>query len=152
MIDEFRGDYRFLSNFYLLEAQLICSYKGSTLSFPTTEHFYAAMKSTHLADRIRISNLPTPADAKREGYTLSLREDWDDIKLEVMLYALRWKFSKSNPTLRDKLVTTGNQELREGNTWNDFFWGVDKFTGFGENHLGKLLMKVRAEIRGENYE
>lgn len=32
----------------------------------------------------------------------------------------------------------------EGNTWGDKFWGV--CDGEGENHLGKLLMEVRAEL------
>ena len=37
-------------------------------------------------------------------------------------------------------------ELIEGNVWNDTFWGV--CNGKGHNHLGKILMKVRDEIRG----
>ena len=37
--------------------------------------------------------------------------------------------------------------LEEGNWWGDIFWGVDKKTGAGENNLGKILMKVREELR-----
>jgi hypothetical protein len=37
--------------------------------------------------------------------------------------------------------------LVEGNRWGDQFWGVDLRTGLGENHLGKILMKVRDELR-----
>jgi predicted NAD-dependent protein-ADP-ribosyltransferase YbiA (DUF1768 family) len=32
-------------------------------------------------------------------------------------------------------------ELIEGNWWGDTYWGV--CNGVGENHLGKLLMKIR---------
>lgn len=35
--------------------------------------------------------------------------------------------------------------LVEGNSFGDTFWGVDARTGKGENHLGKILMKVREE-------
>jgi hypothetical protein len=32
----------------------------------------------------------------------------------------------------------------KGNTWNDTVWGICR--GVGQNHLGRILMKVRAEI------
>lgn len=44
------------------------------------------------------------------------------------------------------LIATGDAILREGNHWGDRFWGVDARTGEGENHLGRLLMELRAEI------
>ena len=50
-----------------------------------------------------------------------------------------------NPELGNKLLETGNQELVEGNTWGDIFWGV--CNGKGQNWLGKILMMVRDEIR-----
>jgi len=34
--------------------------------------------------------------------------------------------------------------LVEGNSWNDVWWGVCE--GEGENHLGRILMDIRAEI------
>lgn len=43
------------------------------------------------------------------------------------------------------LLRTGEQDLIEGNDWGDTFWGVDQ--GIGDNHLGKILMQVRTEIR-----
>ena len=53
------------------------------------------------------------------------------------------KFSR-NPELRVKLLNTGDIELIEGNYWGDTFWGV--CNGKGENHLGKILMRVRKEL------
>lgn len=38
----------------------------------------------------------------------------------------------------------GDAELIEGNTWGDRIWGV--CDGVGENRLGKILMRVRAEM------
>ena len=58
--------------------------------------------------------------------------------------ALRAKFNI--PEFKEKLLATGEMHLEEGNNWNDTFWGVDLKTGKGENHLGKLLMKIRKEL------
>ncbi len=49
--------------------------------------------------------------------------------------------------LREKLLATGDRKLVEGNTWGDTFWGVCR--GNGKNHLGKILMKIRAELQAE---
>ena len=64
-----------------------------------------------------------------------------------MLWLLRRKFE--NPELRAKLLATGNTELIEGNTWGDTFWGAELRTGRGQNMLGKLIMKVRAELQAQ---
>lgn len=33
----------------------------------------------------------------------------------------------------------------KGNYWKDTYWGV--CNGVGENHLGKLLMKIREKLK-----
>jgi predicted NAD-dependent protein-ADP-ribosyltransferase YbiA (DUF1768 family) len=66
------------------------------------------------------------------------------MKLTVMETCVRYKFSQ-NTDLRAELIATGDAYLEEGNSWNDRYWGV--CDGQGENHLGKILMKVRAELR-----
>ena len=68
-------------------------------------------------------------------------EAWSDIKENVMLRGLRAKFEQ-NQSLKEKLLATGNQELRE-HTARDKYWGDGgkKFTG--QNRLGVLLMKLR---------
>ena len=62
-----------------------------------------------------------------------------DVKVKLMFVLVTEKF-KQNPELKQKLLETGNQELIEGNTWNDTFWGV--CNGQGQNWLGKILMLV----------
>ncbi len=62
-----------------------------------------------------------------------------------MLDLLRIKFTI--PTLRERLLATGDQTLIEGNTWGDTYWGVCR--GVGLNNLGTLLMQVREECRAE---
>jgi len=65
------------------------------------------------------------------------------VKVKLMFELVLEKF-KQNPELKQKLLETGNQELIEGNTWNDTFWGV--CNGQGQNWLGKILMLVRSEL------
>lgn len=61
---------------------------------------------------------------------------------------VRAKFSQ-NPDLARRLVDTCPRELAEGNHWGDTYWGT--VNGQGENHLGKILMKVREELRAGIY-
>jgi len=136
MIDLFRGQYRFLSNFY----PCTITYEG--IEYSTTEHAYQAAKTLDIERRKYISQLETPGQTKRAGRNLKLRSDWEEVKLQVMYDICKLKFSK--PNFAEKLKSTGNQELVEGNTWNDTFWGRCK--GRGQNNLGKILMRIRSEI------
>ena len=111
----------------------------------TSEHAYQAMKMANAADAEFIRHVITPRLAKRYGNTYQKRPDWDSVKITIMHEILRAKFTVF--FFREKLLDTGTQELIEGNTWNDTFWGV--CNGLGENNLGKLLMLVREEISVE---
>jgi ribA/ribD-fused uncharacterized protein len=111
---------------------------------PTVEHSFAASKTLDAFERLEIAGQTTPGRAKRRGRKVELRPDWEDVKLTVMLILIRDKFTR-HPELTEKLLDTGDQELVEGNWWNDTFWGVCK--GVGENHLGRILMQVRSELR-----
>ena len=117
--------------------------------WPTTEHYFQAQKfvGTPYFDKIR--RLPTPRDAfqlSRDPVVARWRRgDWESVKDDIMLRALRAKFSAScSVQLRDKLRGTGDKELVE-HTSNDSYWG-DGGDGTGKNKLGKLLMRVRSEL------
>jgi ribA/ribD-fused uncharacterized protein len=135
-IDKFTGDYRFLSNFFLSP---ICM---NGLVYPTVEHAYQAMKTFDQEERVRIAGQPTPGKAKSAGRKVTLRSDWENVKIDIMENLLRLKFKW--PHLRDKLLATGDTELIEGNSWGDRFWGV--FLGRGRNELGLALMRIRKEL------
>jgi ribA/ribD-fused uncharacterized protein len=137
-IDSFQGEYRYLSNFWAVEVV----FEGMT--YPTAEHAYQAAKSLDPAERQRIAGSPTPAEAKRAGRALKPRDDWETAKFQVMEVVVLDKFTR-HADLRRQLLATGDAELIEGNTWGDRVWGV--YQGEGENRLGKILMKVRAELR-----
>lgn len=137
MIKQFQGPYRFLSNFYQCEVVL------DNITYPSVEHAYQASKTLDRVERSRILMCSTPGDAKRRGRKVKIRENWDQIRLEVMEGLLRQKFSQEPFTTL--LIKTEDRELVEGNYWGDTFWG--RCDGEGENHLGKLIMKIRDEIR-----
>ena len=142
-IDRFDGYYRFLSNFSASVITLHDDVLSRQVIVPTVEHGYQADKTLLVKERTDILAAPTPGTAKKLGREATLRSGWDAMKLERMLFWLRHKFAIS--ALRLKLLDTGDSQLVEGNTWGDQFWGV--CGGVGENHLGKLLMQVRDEIR-----
>ena len=136
-IREFKGRYRFLSNFWYASVR----YEG--VCYSSVEHAYQAAKTTDSAEREHVRDAPTAAAAKRAGRYVRLRRDWGAIRLDVMRALLLSKFS-DNADLARKLLDTGDAELVEGNDWGDVFWG--KCRGMGENHLGRLLMEVRSVL------
>jgi len=134
-ITSFSEENRFLSNFYP------CVVEMEGIEYPSVEHAYQAAKTLNVAEREEIVLL-TAGQAKRRGYRVTLRADWESIKLGIMEDLVRQKFNKE--ILREKLLATGDAELIEGNDWGDKFWGV--CNGEGENWLGRILMKIRSEI------
>ena len=138
-ISSFSGEYRWLSNFWLVQISPL----GDGIVYQSVEHAYQAAKTDNLSDRVIISNLSTPGQAKRFGRTLTIRKDWEMVKEDVMLTSLRCKFSFGSG-LASQLLQTKDSILEEGNSWGDVFWGV--CNGVGENRLGKLLMQVRTEL------
>ena len=96
VIDSFRGEYRWLSNFWV----------GNPIQFlgkeyATAEHAYQASKAIHEADHEKVRLAKTPGQAKRLGRKVPVREDWDTVKYNFMSHILLEKFS--DPELRKKL-------------------------------------------------
>lgn len=137
----FDGIYRFLSNFWF------CPIEFGGLIYKSSEHAYQAAKTIDLQERLKIQNCDTAARAKKLGKKLKVRENWDQIKLGIMEELVRQKFT-NNEDLKFKLLNTGELYLEETNGWSDFYWGVCK--GVGENYLGKILMKIRDELKRDN--
>ena len=137
MIREFQGEKRFLSNFPDAEVM------WGGIKFPSVENAYQAAKCRDKEDMKKFLNI-SAGEAKRLGRTIPIRPDWEEKKLQVMEMLVSQKFHNI-PEYREKLIATGDEELVEGNTWGDTFWGV--CNGIGENHLGKILMKIRKELQ-----
>lgn len=143
-INEFSGKYAFLSNFWS------CKIMFEGIEFPTVEHAFQAAKTTNPNEREMVRLAATPVKAKRIGRKVTLRHDWEKVKIEIMRGLLVQKFSQDE-MLREMLLSTGDWELIEGNTWGDKFWGAVLENGkwVGRNELGKLLMSVRSQIRAK---
>ena len=139
MINEFRGKYYFLSNFF----EIPVTWDGVT--YQNNEAAFQSAKVLDKSVREKFSTLD-PSSAKRKGRNVQLRHDWEQVKYDIMYEICRAKFSQ-NEELKTKLLETEDQHLEEGNTWGDMIWGT--VNGKGQNHLGKILMRVREELKNE---
>ncbi|MGH6735246.1 MAG: adenylate/guanylate cyclase domain-containing protein [Methyloceanibacter sp.] len=114
--------------------------------WPTSEHYYQAQKFDEPDRQERIRQLPNAAAAKRYAskYKGHIRPDWDAMKDAIMERALRAKFTQ-HETLRDLLVGSGEEKIEEDSP-KDRYWGTGP-DGAGQNKLGQMLMRLRAELR-----
>lgn len=140
----FFEEFRFLSNFWVAEVE----FEGDM--YPSTEAAYQAAKCVDKGLRKKFqkkidgSFMKQGRYVKRLGRQIEMRRDWDKIKYNVMLDVIRDKFTR-HEDLKEMLLLTEDLYLEETNHWGDTYWGVCQ--GKGENNLGKILMKVRKEIR-----
>jgi len=146
VINSFSGANAFLSNFWQEPVGL------DGLVYPSVEHAFQASKTKvyHVRRDFTDPKMACTA-AKRKGRLLSLRDDWEAVKVDVMLACLRAKFRPGYDLAR-RLLETGGAFLIEGNTWHDNEWGTchcgqrDECSAPGRNRLGYLLMAVRCEL------
>lgn len=134
MIKEFKDEFAFLSNF--IAAKVIFN----NITFATVENAYQAAKCKFPEDMSEFINI-TSGQAKRKGKRVVIRDDWENVKLTIMEDLVRQKFNQE--PFKTLLINTNDLVIQEGNSWNDTFWGIDLKTGIGQNHLGKILMKIR---------
>lgn len=137
MISDFRGKYAFLSNFS----------HHPLNGIPTVEHAFQAAKTHSDAQRAWVLSAKTPGEAKERGRVITLREDWEEVKLAIM-HNLVWAKFYEHKEIRKQLLETGTQPLVEGNTWGDRYWGAERVEGkwAGQNWLGRILMLVRSRF------
>jgi predicted NAD-dependent protein-ADP-ribosyltransferase YbiA (DUF1768 family) len=137
-IPSFRNELAFLSNMY----DSVIKSEQYQCTFLNAESAYQAMKNPEYIHNFR--NIDG-YEAKRLGKQVELRSDWNEVKLSIMEKILRAKFQ--GELLQKLLAVKG--EIVERNNWEDSYWGV--CTGKGENHLGKLLMKIRDEAEEDTH-
>lgn len=134
-IEEFVGEFRWLSNFYH------CRIPYQGITYPSVEHAYQAAKFTNESTKEDISLL-SAGQAKRFGQKKPIETDnWDSVKEGVMQELLEIKFSI--PSLAERLIALQGVHIQEGNRWGDEFWGINLKTHRGNNRLGKIIMNIR---------
>ena len=134
------GDYGCFSNFSKHPIHL------NGKRWPTTEHYFQAQKfqGTEHEEAVRLCKTARDAANMGRSRKLPLRRDWEGVKDQVMLEAVRAKFTQHDD-LKATLLGTGDAKLVE-HTAKDSYWG-DGGDGSGKNRLGHILMKVREELR-----
>lgn len=143
----FSGDLQFLSNMYPIP----CPINGQL--FPCSETAYMAFKTT---DRNIVN---TMLAEQWSGYKSKrffrinptyVRSDWSSMQLDAMWTALQAKFCHhGNSIVLDRLMRVPDSMLVERNTWGDRYWGVDYYTGKGENKLGRMLKAIQQQHSGQ---
>ena len=125
----------------------------------TSEHFYQALKfPNHPEIQKAILNKPSPIACKwianKKEYRSLVQPGWKEVQLEVMEFCLRTKFVWHWVKFGNLLRATAGKTIFEISSKGNRYWGVTACDdGFvGENHLGRLLMKLRDELLGESNE
>lgn len=139
----------------------------NNISYPSTEHYFQSRKFEDAEYSEAIRNAKTPNQARElaklkiaGGYPwrtalnptilaaqkrgVTRREDWDQVKEQEMLIALRAKFTQ-HQDLRQLLLSTNTMPIQEL-SFRDPYWGTGS-DGKGQNLLGVLLMQVRDELK-----
>lgn len=113
--------------------------------WPTSEHYFQAMKyeKEELIEWVRTA--PTPMEAANRGRDPQIpkRPDWFHIREEVMFKALWDKYTRYE-TLKTLLLSTGEARIFE-HTKNDCYWG-DCGDRTGKNKLGIMLEDIRSKL------
>lgn len=147
VINSFRGEHYFLSNYYT------APFTWQGMSFHSAEQAFAYAK-TNYNDKPASRNLSqraileatTPGEAKKLGRKVSIDlDEWEKNKVMHMRSIVHAKFMTAGNAIAGQLINTGATMLVEGNDWGDKFWGRckegDKWVGL--NTLGVILMEER---------
>lgn len=128
-------DFPFLSNFHP------CNITYNNVLFSSVENAYQAQKCPERANEF----IDIPANkAKRLGSKVSIRADWDDVKLRVMWDLVHQKFKDENLLRQLKAI---DEPIVEHNWWHDNFWGAciceECKNKEKHNWLGRILEDIK---------
>ena len=152
----------YLSNYFVSDPsngmgfKIVIIFNNKKYIFHSTEAAYQAGKSLIAGtistdDQIREFVNATPNYSKylantKYKYRKQGKQDLIDQLMENIVYQ---KFANS-PLGKMLIEDTGHTTLIEGNEWGDTYWG-QPFDGLqhspGQSKLGKILMKVRDDLR-----
>lgn len=139
--------------FYKIEDEYGCFSNFAPYNFiidntlwKTSEHYFQAHKFGDIGyfNKIKDSKSPMAAAQLGRSRRFPIKNEWENIKDEIMRVAVFEKF-KQNADIREVLLSTGDDIIIE-NTTTDYYWGRGK-DGNGKNMLGKILMETRAKLR-----
>lgn len=112
--------------------------------FQTSEHAYQWKKFADayptIADAIYTAPSPHAVKKIADEHVADIPLAFYAVKIEIMEEILRAK-ANQHEKVRKSLIESGTKVIVE-NSPTDSFWGIGP-DGVGENHLGKLWMKIR---------
>lgn len=146
VINSFRGEYSFLSNYDTAPFTWRgLGFKSGEHAFSYAKTFYAPLERKYIFQE-NILAAKTPGDAKKFGRACPIDVvQWDDRKVHYMREIIHAKF-QGVKDYAGKLINTGASPLVEGNDWNDTYWGKCRQADgrvVGLNMLGTILMEER---------
>jgi len=112
--------------------------------YKSCEHYYQCMKAINDEDHERVRVASSAKMCKKIAHEVDLRPDWEDLKFDIMVDALRAKAERYE-FIKEKLIKTGDEDLGESSP-KDYIWGLGE-DGTGQNLLGKAWMTVREELQ-----
>lgn len=160
-VEKFRGKYYPFSNMYPLPPEGWLE-ADCDLLVPTSEHAYMANRFVDPSIQIAIANVRAGGDDNRsyangmaakemahsflaDGHE-QIFHDYDG-RIASMERVIRQKLAVNSQILKLLLQTDG--DICEGNDWGDKFWGVcPAGSDDGQNHLGRIYMRLRGEHAG----
>ncbi|MCC5641055.1 NADAR family protein [Nostoc sp. CHAB 5844] len=119
------------------------------LHWYTSEHYFQAQKfvgTLHL-EQIRLAKTPKEAAKMGRERNRPLRQDWEQVKDQIMKKAVLRKF-ETHADIREILLNTGDTEIVE-NSPTDYYWGCGADSS-GKNMLGIILMDVCDILRSDD--
>lgn len=139
-ITSFSGDFAFLSIYYPCEIE----YEG--MLFSSALHAFCAARTPDLDDKRKFTSNAEPilvaAKAEALSKTLPMRKDWMEIRNQVLDEVQTLKFSSYK--LSQRLLSTEQRLLSDDHSRDRY---LGHCHGKGDNQLGKVLMRLREEIR-----
>ncbi len=105
------------------------------ITYNTSEQYFQCQKATNEDEFNLILNSGGPMAAWAKGNKITLRKDWEAVKVQIMYEGNLAKFVQ-NPILAEKLCNSTGQAKFTGSTpfWNK--WN------------GLIMERIRAELRG----
>lgn len=145
--------------FYPKEFYPLCNFSAFTvvmdgITYPTSEHAYQAQRYIRSGDK-DIVRFIRKASSAHEAFQIAQENkhlalpSWQGVKFDVMKEILFLKVNQ-HPYVMQKLLETGDRIIIE-DSWRDDVWGWGPNKD-GQNHLGRLWMEIREELRQEKEE
>lgn len=124
----------------------------------TSEALYQACRFPRRPDVQRqIIDDPSPMTAKMRSkpFRSDTRPDWDAVRVKIMRWCLRVKLAQNWQTFGKLLLSTADMPIVEKKVRRKDFWGATEQpdgTLVGMNVLGRLLMELREQLKGDEAE